>query len=72
MSGVGDEGLEPIAFSPRKTAIAAQGGAKSGALSDGLALVTAAWPHLGDVDKREILGIVRRASEAAGQKPGPG
>ena len=55
---VGDIGLEQPAESSGKTRVAAQGGAKTGALEPGLAFVVGHWERLTDDDRRRISAIV--------------
>jgi hypothetical protein len=66
---VGDEGLEPATDFSKKTAISAEGGAKSGALfphppeSDpDLAKLLAAWPTLDTETKAMLLHMVELAT----------
>jgi hypothetical protein len=55
---MGDIGSELSGESPEKTRVAAAGGAKSGALDPGLAVVVEHWSRLTDDDRRRISAIV--------------
>jgi hypothetical protein len=76
---VGDTGLEHLAKTPAKPKDSGRGGAESGAVSPGfgpkpspaassqdpdLATVAAAWPHLPEAIKADIVAVVKAADEA--------
>lgn len=62
---MGDEGLETIPASSGKTSDLSGGGAESGALDPGLAVVIDAWPALGPHRQSIIVGMARKASDRA-------
>jgi hypothetical protein len=46
-------------------------GAPSAPIDAGLRAVALAWPHLTEATRRDILSIIREASNAAAGQPGP-
>jgi hypothetical protein len=67
---MGDAGPETTPKSSGQSLVASTGGAENGALAPGLAIVIDAWPELNSQSREIIVGIARKATEAAKNQTG--
>lgn len=70
-----DRGLEPVAISPKKTAISEKGGAESGALAAGngpvdpdLQSIIEQWEDLPEATKDRIAAMLREPDSKGSQR----